>query len=195
MGTPAHASAWLLGIVAFASGCPVSVAPQPPPARQPSFPTGASRNPAADGSACNRPDDCASGVCEGGCAPGQAVCVSTRRACVMSLAEFCGCDGATFTSSGSCPGRQFAHAGACTVAAPAAPAPAPDGAACVEGKDCASGVCEGGCNAGEATCAPAKRRCTLDLVEYCDCANVTFTASGSCPQRRFSKRGACQVVQ
>lgn len=194
MGTPARASALLLGIVAFATGCPVSVAPQPPPARQPNYPTGQSgANPPTDGSACNRAADCQSGVCEGGCEPGQAVCVSARRACVMSIAEFCGCDGATFTSSGTCPGRQFAHAGACGATVPAALAP--DGASCTDAKDCASGVCEGGCNAGEAKCAPKNRPCTLDLVEYCDCTNVTFTASGSCPQRRFSKRGACQVVQ
>ncbi len=71
---------------------------------------------AADGATCLAPTDCASGVCEGeGCsddAPG--VCMSaTMRACSRDLRPYCDCEGNTFRTSGSCPGKRFAHRGAC----------------------------------------------------------------------------------
>lgn len=33
--------------------------------------------------------------------------------CTQDIAEYCGCDGSTFTDSGSCPTRPFSHTGAC----------------------------------------------------------------------------------
>ena len=52
--------------------------------------------------------------CEGeGCgddAPG--LCVGMRP-CTRDARPYCSCDGATFMSSGSCPGRRFAHRGPC----------------------------------------------------------------------------------
>jgi len=72
------------------------------------------------------------------------------------------------------------------------PAEGAAGAACNVAADCASGVCEGeGCGAMQGACAAEQRSCTLDLRPYCGCDGVTFDASSSCPQRRFSHRGAC----
>jgi hypothetical protein len=71
----------------------------------------------------------------------------------------------------------------------------PDGAACLEGSECASGVCEGeGCG-GETpgTCMPRARGCTRDLRAYCGCDGQTFRGSGSCPMRRFAHRGECKT--
>lgn len=141
----------------------------------------------ADGASCSSAGDCASGVCAGqGCgddAPG--VCVGNDQVCAMVVTEFCGCDGRTFTSATSCPGRRFASAGKC--------APRPDGAACLDGAECASGVCEGqGCDAGApGTCASARRPCTRDRRPYCGCDRKTFFGSGSCPGRRYAAKGEC----
>ncbi|MGE0545749.1 MAG: hypothetical protein AB7O24_28420 [Kofleriaceae bacterium] len=70
-----------------------------------------------------------------------------------------------------------------------------DGAACMVGTECASGVCEGeGC--GEAQpgkCMPADRACTKDLREYCGCDGKTFRSSGSCPGQRFRARADCKA--
>lgn len=74
-----------------------------------------------------------------------------------------------------------------------APTGAPDGAACDQGDDCESGVCEGeGCESGTGTCMPRTRRCTRDLRAYCGCDGETFRASGSCPGRRYAQRGPCE---
>jgi hypothetical protein len=68
-----------------------------------------------------------------------------------------------------------------------------DGASCLVGDECTSGVCEGqGC--GDNTpgkCAPKARGCTRDLRTYCGCDGKTFQASGSCPGRRFSAKETC----
>ncbi|MBP8811985.1 MAG: hypothetical protein KBG48_31465 [Kofleriaceae bacterium] len=166
------------------SGAPVVTPPPMPP------PTGYQPG-AAVGAPCEVASQCASGVCEGqGCgadAPG--VCVDASRACTMDLAPFCGCDGQTFTGSGSCPGRRFAAKGECAPAAAAKP----DGAACLAATECASGVCEGqGCGPeAPGVCAPAQRGCTRDLRAYCGCDGQTFRASGSCPGQRFAAAEAC----
>jgi hypothetical protein len=74
----------------------------------------------ADGSACLKNDDCASGVCEGqGCDDAHpGVCAAKTRACTRDLRQYCGCDGKTFATSGSCPGRRYAAKGACPATAP-----------------------------------------------------------------------------
>ena len=65
------------------------------------------------GAACAKPDDCKSGICEGpGCATG-AKCVAADRMCTRDLVSFCGCDGKTFSGSGSCPGRPYKTRGSC----------------------------------------------------------------------------------
>jgi hypothetical protein len=65
---------------------------------------------------------------------------------------------------------------------------------CRTDADCGgNAVCEGeGCGDVLGTCAPADRMCTRDAQSYCDCAGVTFVASGSCPGRRFAHRGVCE---
>jgi hypothetical protein len=76
--------------------------------------TSASRAAVSDGAACDTAAQCASGVCEGqGCGAQEGVCVSRNRACTRDLGSYCGCDGQTFQSSGSCPGRRYAHEGEC----------------------------------------------------------------------------------
>ena len=71
--------------------------------------------PRPDGAACLAATDCASGVCEGqGCgvsSPG--TCAPARRACTKDLRPYCGCDGKTFRTSGSCPGRRYQAKGEC----------------------------------------------------------------------------------
>lgn len=67
------------------------------------------------------------------------------------------------------------------------------GAACWEGAQCESGVCEGpGClEDSPGVCAPAQRPCTRDLRPYCGCDGVTFFTSSTCPRQRFEMKGAC----
>jgi hypothetical protein len=65
-------------------------------------------------SGCNDDTDCSGGICEGeGCGPGEGTCQPRDRMCTRDLRPYCGCDGHTFQSSGSCPGKRFAHRGAC----------------------------------------------------------------------------------
>jgi len=69
----------------------------------------------ADGASCLEAADCASGLCEGqGCgadAPG--TCAPKTRGCTRDMRSYCGCDGVTFQTSGSCPGRRFSARDAC----------------------------------------------------------------------------------
>jgi hypothetical protein len=75
----------------------------------------ATAGPLPAGAACLVGTECDSGVCEGiGCgdaAPG--VCASKSRKCVRFNRAYCGCDGVTFSASGSCPGRRYAAIGGC----------------------------------------------------------------------------------
>jgi hypothetical protein len=70
----------------------------------------------ADGSPCLAASDCTSGICEGeGCGDDQpGTCMPTARMCTKDLRAYCGCDGQTFHSSGSCPGQRYASRGECT---------------------------------------------------------------------------------
>jgi hypothetical protein len=69
----------------------------------------------ADGGSCLSGEDCVSGICEGlGCgedAPG--VCQPRQRPCTRDLRPYCGCDGQTFRTSGSCPGKRYASRDVC----------------------------------------------------------------------------------
>ena len=68
-----------------------------------------------DGATCLANDECASGICEGeGCGDDQpGRCMTRARACTRDLRTYCGCDGKTFQTSGSCPGRRFASRTKC----------------------------------------------------------------------------------
>jgi hypothetical protein len=140
--------------------------------------------------ACNTDADCKDGICEGeGCGDMQGRCApKTGRMCTRDLRTYCGCDGQTFQSSGSCPGKRFASPGECASASAS-----PDGSTCTSGQDCASGICEGeGCGVDQpGKCMAKDRNCTMDLRQYCGCDGKTHQGSGSCPSLRFSKRGAC----
>lgn len=142
-----------------------------------------------DGPLCTTDADCGDGICEGvGCGEMEGRCVARDRMCTRDLASYCGCDGATFQNSGSCPGARFAYRGACE------PKLA-DGEACTDGRQCASGSCVGegleGCSPGaQGVCGQVA--CTMDLASYCGCNNVEFQASGSCPNRQFAYRGPCE---
>lgn len=65
--------------------------------------------------ACTTNADCGDGqVCEGeGCGENEGLCMPKDRMCTRDLVTYCGCDGATFQGSGSCPGQRFARRGAC----------------------------------------------------------------------------------
>lgn len=74
-----------------------------------------------------------------------------------------------------------------------AEAPQADGASCLSGADCASGICEGlGCGEeSPGVCMPQMRPCTRDLRPYCGCDGETFRTSGSCPGKRYASKDAC----
>jgi hypothetical protein len=95
---------------------PAAQTPTTPAQTQPQPPQGA----AADGAACLKNEDCASGTCEGqGCDDAHpGVCAPKTRACTRDLRPYCGCDGKTFSTSGTCPGRRYQAKGACTASAP-----------------------------------------------------------------------------
>ena len=144
----------------------------------------------APGAACASAADCDSGLCEGqGCgadAPGH--CVAKERVCTMDLLDMCDCDGKTFQTSSTCPGRRYAHRGAC-----APPPKKAAGETCLADGDCDSGVCEGqGCgDDAPGKCAPAARKCTRDRRPFCGCDGAVFMTSGSCPGRRYAHPGKC----
>ena len=100
--------------LAACSGAPSKRTP-PPDEAQP--PTGQATPPAGgtDGASCLAAGDCASGVCEGqGCGDDQpGTCAPLNRGCTRDLRPYCGCDGVTFRTSGSCPGQRFADHGEC----------------------------------------------------------------------------------
>ena len=75
----------------------------------------ARRESGAAGDACFTGSDCQSGTCEGeGCSDDQpGVCTPPSRSCTDDDVPFCGCDGTTFTASGSCPAARFRHEGEC----------------------------------------------------------------------------------
>ncbi len=136
----ASALLMLLGLACNNVGCNKEQPPPSPPADsaansptddagtvEPPTPTdddagsdGAASQPATGdkkdaGASCLSADECQSGVCEGeGCSddtPG--TCADASRMCTRDLRQYCGCDGVTFGSSGSCPGQRYAHKEAC----------------------------------------------------------------------------------
>lgn len=70
---------------------------------------------------CLSDADCDGGVCEGqGCGDDQpGTCAAADRMCTRDSRQYCGCDGQTFRSSGSCPGRRYASPGECSSSPPA----------------------------------------------------------------------------
>ncbi len=173
---------------------PIEATPDAAPARPEETPPpagGGGKTLAAVGAACDTAADCETGVCEGeGCAPGRGRCAAKNRRCTRDRRAYCGCDGNTFYSSGSCPGRRFASRNVCAGGS----AKLADGAACKAATDCQSGLCEGeGCGDGTpGKCVSRKRPCTADLRPFCGCDGVTFSGSSTCPGRRYAARGECK---
>lgn len=63
---------------------------------------------------CSADAPCVSAVCMGGPTCGDPwFCVETAMACTDDSFEYCGCDGASFFDSSTCPTRPYAHTGAC----------------------------------------------------------------------------------
>lgn len=85
------------------------------PAGDPDVEDSAGASTRAAGDSCTAADQCGSGVCEGeGCGddtPG--TCAAPHRMCTRDARSYCGCDGKTFVSSGTCPGQRYASTGAC----------------------------------------------------------------------------------
>ncbi len=173
-------------------GGAVDPGPGPVPS-EPSADDGGGPPPTA--TTCLSNADCNGGVCEGqGCGDDQpGTCAPAQRACTRDSRPYCGCDGQTFRSSGSCPGARYAHEGECQSAGPTAGA---DGSPCLAASDCQSGVCEGqGCGDDQpGECKPASRPCTKDLRTYCGCDGQTFQGSGSCPGQRYAAPGECTAA-
>lgn len=106
----------------------------PPPGDDPTVPAGVvdpGQVPADDGGeapgGCLSDADCGEGsVCEGlGCTDDEpGTCSAPGRMCTRDSRPYCGCDGQTFRSSGSCPGRRYASEGPCE-GDPAMPGPEP----------------------------------------------------------------------
>lgn len=98
---------------------PTPVTTTPTPTETPADDTGTTTPPSSDVKRCNTDADCGEGVCEGlGCGEGEGVCAPKQRMCTRDLRTYCGCDGAEFRSSGSCPGKRFANEGPCATATP-----------------------------------------------------------------------------
>ncbi len=98
-----------------ATPTPVEPAPTPvEPAPTTPEPT-AGTTPKADGQSCLAAEECESGVCEGeGCgADRPGTCAPKTRGCTRDLRPYCGCDGQTFRTSGSCPGKRFSARSEC----------------------------------------------------------------------------------
>lgn len=145
---------------------------------------------AADGASCLAGTECASGVCEGlGCTDDKpGTCAPAQRGCTKDLRSYCGCDGVTFKSSGSCPRQRYEAKDACATGTNRKA-----GAFCLEAGDCASKICQGmGCgDAHPGRCADPKLPCTDDVVQFCTCDGRTTTGSSSCPGVRYAKRNTC----
>ena len=115
MRTNLAAISFAAALAAVLGGCPKASPPGPPgpPVEEPT--PGPAPTAGADGAPCLRADECTSGVCEGeGCGDDQpGTCAPASRACTKDLRPYCGCDGVTFRTSGSCPGQRFSARAEC----------------------------------------------------------------------------------
>lgn len=169
---------------------------------QPSGEVQQPNQPVAGGArACNATSDCRQGeMCAGGEGCNTQWTCQPARPCTRDLRPYCGCNNLTFRASGTCPGRPYAHRGACTGGdnseRPSDGPPVPTyrvGQTCRSQSECGPDLrCAGGqgCNTAW-TCQP-QRPCTADQVPFCGCDQQTFHGSSSCPSRPYVSRGACQ---
>lgn len=130
-------------------------------------------------------DSCTDGTCTGACVGSSCddewSCNTEALICTGDSAEYCGCDGATFTDSGSCPKRAFSHRGACEK---------------IRVVDC---------NPGNVTCRRAQPECAEPLeypqvVDGCwgDCIVITECAcmgNDDCPDPENVDETVCYTGQ
>jgi len=126
------------------------------------------------GPACTAVMACAPGLtCVGGVAcTDRWFCAALDRACTDDLAPYCGCDGATFYDSSTCPRRPYAHMGECETM-PEASSCDPRDVTCtrVPMPDCPEGYAPrvlDGCWNG---CVP---------LSTCSCTQITACPTGYC---------------
>jgi hypothetical protein len=88
---------------------------------------------------CASNGDCPAGTeCAGAEGCGTRWTCQPARGCTADLAAFCACDGTTFRASSTCPGRPYAHRGACGIVPP--PVDAGPGTCVIDGVTCPVGV-------------------------------------------------------
>ena len=101
----------MMVVVLWLGACAAQQVPASPPAAEPQ-PVAATAK-MADGGECQAGEDCESGICEGMGCDVAGKCMPRARPCTMDLRPYCGCDGKTFRSSGSCPGRRYSAKAEC----------------------------------------------------------------------------------
>jgi len=79
---------------------------------------GRCKPPQAAGAPCSAGEQCLSGFCVGDALEActrdpLGTCTSDPPMCTRDLRSYCGCDGAPFRASGSCPNRSFRRRGPC----------------------------------------------------------------------------------
>jgi len=102
-----------------------------------------------DGSSCSGPEGC-----------GIPWTCQSPRPCTDDLAPFCGCDGVSFRGSSTCPGRPYAHRGACGIVPP----DAGPGTCIIRGVTCRVGV-----------------SCRIDACTTCTCSSGGPTSCAVSP--------------
>jgi hypothetical protein len=163
---------------------------------------------APDGPACVDSSGCGAGLaCRGpsGCV-GPWACGAPPEDCTGERIAYCDCDGATFYAPSGCPGRTYAHVGACGAAGPLAAAdelgihdydepPTTEDRICENNADCRRGEqCYGAPGCGMAWRCQRVRGCGREQAELCGCDGETFRASVRCPGRPYARRGACETA-
>ncbi len=145
--------------------------------------------PAPEGVPCTSTADCGEGaMCLGGEGCGMQWTCVPQRVCTRDLVRYCGCNGETFTDSGTCPSQPYEHRGACE-----GDEGSSSGRECSSTDDCAAGeMCTGSEGCGVPWTCQAARACTMDLVTFCGCDGQTFQGSSTCPTRPYSRRGECE---
>lgn len=159
-----------------------------------------------EGPACMRTSTCGPGQqCRGpsGCTSEWAC--GAERECLLETVAYCDCDEITFYAPGGCPGRPYAHVGACEAVGETIAAgtelgihdwdepPTDDARMCTATSECERGrTCWGVAGCATTWSCVRTRGCRRDSVEYCGCDGATFAASSTCPGRPFVHRGACR---
>jgi hypothetical protein len=163
---------------------------------------------APDGPACAHGDECGRDLlCRGprGCGSAWACGPRPEGGCDGERVAYCDCDGATFHAPAGCPGRPYAHPGACVVG-PLATAdelglhdydepPTTEDRLCESNADCRRGEqCYGPPGCGMPWRCQRVRGCGREQAELCGCDGTSFRANVRCPGRPYLRRGACETA-